>query len=200
MTPGEWASCTDPLAMLQFLRGNATDRKLRLFACACFGRRRDLLTERKDRGVVKLAELYADARIGSGKLSRAFVRAGWGYDGRSPEYRSINWYREANQIAQDSVRVLGGDSRPERMAMCGLLREMVGDPFTEVKLAPSWLTGPVLSLARQGYDARDFSVHPVLADALEEASCADAVILDHCRRPGEHVRGCWVLDLLLGKS
>ena len=41
---------------------------------------------------------------------------------------------------------------------------------------------------------------PVLADALEEAGCQDAIILNHCREPGGHVRGCWVVDLLLGKK
>jgi hypothetical protein len=41
---------------------------------------------------------------------------------------------------------------------------------------------------------------PVLADALEEAGCTISDILDHCRGPGPHVRGCWVVDLLLGKE
>jgi hypothetical protein len=40
----------------------------------------------------------------------------------------------------------------------------------------------------------------VLADALEEAGCDNADVLDHCRKPGEHVRGCWVIDHLLGKE
>jgi hypothetical protein len=186
--------------MLQFLRGKANDRKLRLFACACFRRRCELLTEKKDREVIKLAELYADGKIGSGKLSRAFGRAGWGYYRRGPEYRSINWYMEANQIARDSVRVLGGDSKPEQLAMCEILREVFGDPFIELKLAPSWLTGPVLSLARQSYQTRDFSSLPILADALEEAGCTDQTILGHLRSFGPHVRGCFSVDAILEKQ
>ena len=55
-------------------------------------------------------------------------------------------------------------------------------------------------MSRRMYDARDFSDMPVLADALEEAGCNDADILGHCRSGGEHVRGCWVIDLLLGKE
>ena len=58
--------------------------------------------------------------------------------------------------------------------------------------------GQELGLARAVYDAGDFSRLPILADALEEAGCADADILGHLRGPGPHVRGCWVLDLLLG--
>ena len=65
---------------------------------------------------------------------------------------------------------------------------------------PSWLTSTVLTLAEGIYADRAFDRLPLLADALEEAGCADAEILRHCRKPGEHVRGCWLLDLLLGKS
>ena len=50
------------------------------------------------------------------------------------------------------------------------------------------------------YESRNFARMPTLADALEEAGCTNADILAHCRQPGEHVRGCWVLDLLLGKG
>ena len=50
------------------------------------------------------------------------------------------------------------------------------------------------------YDDRDFAAMPILADALEEAGCDSANILAHCREPGVHVRGCWVVDLVLGKS
>jgi hypothetical protein len=63
----------------------------------------------------------------------------------------------------------------------------------------AWRTSSV-EMAQRMYDSRDFSDMPVLADALEEAGCTEADILAHCRRPGEHTRGCWVLDLLLGKS
>jgi hypothetical protein len=55
-------------------------------------------------------------------------------------------------------------------------------------------------MARQMYDSRDFSMMPVLADALEEAGCANEGILRHCRQPAEHVRGCWIVDLILGKE
>ncbi|MDY3556283.1 hypothetical protein R5W24_005446 [Gemmata sp. JC717] len=51
------------------------------------------------------------------------------------------------------------------------------------------------------YESRDFSAMPILADALQDAGCEDGAVLDHCRDPhGVHVRGCWVVDLVLGKS
>ena len=51
------------------------------------------------------------------------------------------------------------------------------------------------------YEARDFGAMPILADALQDAGCEDAAILDHCRDAnGVHVRGCWVVDLVLGKG
>ena len=72
-----------------------------------------------------------------------------------------------------------------------------------MQLDPSWLAwndGAIRKMAQAIYDARAFDRLPLLADALEDAGCTDAAILSHCREPGEHVRGCWVVDLLLGKS
>jgi hypothetical protein len=81
-----------------------------------------------------------------------------------------------------------------------LLRDLVGNPFRPVAASPSWLTAGVRSLARAIYQDRTFDLLPLLADALEEAGCTNAAILNHCRNPGEHVRGCWAVDLVLGKS
>jgi hypothetical protein len=84
-----------------------------------------------------------------------------------------------------------------------LIRDIFGNPFRAVSLVPSWLIwneATVAKLAQAIYDERAFERLPVLADALEEAGCTDAEILAHCRGPGPHVRGCWALDLLLGKA
>jgi hypothetical protein len=88
----------------------------------------------------------------------------------------------------------------ERAAQARLLAELFGSPFHRVSVEPAWLAwGDRLlpRLARAIYDEQAFDRLPYLADALEEAGCADAVVLAHCRRPGEHLRGCWALDLLL---
>ena len=62
-----------------------------------------------------------------------------------------------------------------------------------------WNDGTIPKIAQTIYDHRTFADLPILADALEEAGCDNADILTHCRSSGEHVRGCWVVDLLLGK-
>jgi hypothetical protein len=81
-----------------------------------------------------------------------------------------------------------------------LLRDAFGNPFRPVRLHPSWNDGVAVRLARVIYDERRFADLPILADALEEAGCADAAILAHCCGGGEHARGCWVVDLLTGRQ
>lgn len=91
----------------------------------------------------------------------------------------------------------------ERSIQCHLLRCIFGNPFRSVALNPAWQTwhdGLLVSMAQQMYEGREFSAMPILADALEEAGCTDPDILGHCRLDDEHVRGCWVIDALLGKS
>ncbi|QDU22206.1 hypothetical protein [Urbifossiella limnaea] len=90
--------------------------------------------------------------------------------------------------------------REEREATRDLVRDIFGNPFRPVPFDPSWRTEAVVGLARGMYESRDFGPIPVLADALEDAGCADADVLGHCRGPGPHVRGCWVVDLVLGKE
>jgi hypothetical protein len=87
------------------------------------------------------------------------------------------------------------------------LRDIFGNPFRPVTIAPAWLTPSVLAQAQAIYDDRilpagtiDNTRLAVLGDALENAGCEDAEILNHCRQPGEHVRGCWVIDSILGKE
>jgi hypothetical protein len=84
-----------------------------------------------------------------------------------------------------------------------LFHEMFSNPFHSTTLDPDCLTlagGTAVKLAREMYERQRFEGMPVLADALEDAGCDDADILDHCREPGMHFRGCWVMDLLLGKE
>ena len=83
--------------------------------------------------------------------------------------------------------------------LAGLLREIAGNPFRDPS-ASAWRTPDVLALARAIYEERRFEDLPVLADALEDAGCADEQVLSHCRAGGEHARGCWPLDLLLGRA
>jgi hypothetical protein len=92
----------------------------------------------------------------------------------------------------------------EEEAQSVLLRCVFGPlPFRSVPFDSSllvWNDGTVPKMARSIYDERAFDRLPILADALEDAGCTDRDILGHCRQPGEHVRGCWVVDLILGES
>jgi hypothetical protein len=81
---------------------------------------------------------------------------------------------------------------------CALVREIFGNPF-RLPMVPE-IAGQVAVLFQVVYEQRAFDRLPILADALEEAGCRDATLLDHCRRPGIHVPGCWAVDLVLGKE
>lgn len=89
-----------------------------------------------------------------------------------------------------------------RPVVTGLIKDILGDPFRpEPRFEPSWRTDTVVLLAHTMYAARDFSAMPILADALQDAGCNNDDILNHCRDTSlTHVRGCWVVDSVLGKE
>src|SRR5262249_27242288 len=106
--------------------------------------------------------------------------------------------RELARALRDLRRATGAGSG-ERAGQAALLRCVLGNPFRRVAVDPAWRTwdgGTIPRLARAAYDDRGFDCLPVLADALEEAGCTDAAMLEHLRGPGPHVRGCWVVDAL----
>jgi hypothetical protein len=91
----------------------------------------------------------------------------------------------------------------ERQAQVGLLRCIFGNPFRPGAVDDAWLAwndNAVRRMAQAIYNERGFDRLPILGGALEDAGCTDRDILDHCRGPGPHVRGCWAVDLLLGKG
>jgi hypothetical protein len=87
----------------------------------------------------------------------------------------------------------------ERSGQCELLRDIFGNPIHTVTVAPSWLTPAVVNLAQSINDDRAFDRMPALADALHESGCNNDEILGHCRGRGLHMRGCWALDLVMGR-
>jgi hypothetical protein len=97
-----------------------------------------------------------------------------------------------------SVPLFWGDEEQRHQRRLAL--DVFGYVFHSAVLQPAWLTSAVPVLAEGAYDERAFDRLPILADALEDAGCTDAAILDHLRGPGPHVRGCWALDLILGKA
>jgi hypothetical protein len=99
-------------------------------------------------------------------------------------------------VAEDETEACNA----EGAAQAELVRDIFGNPFRSVSFDPAWRTGTAVALASQMYESRDFGAMPILADALQDAGCDNEDILTHCRGPGPHVRGCWVVDLVLGKE
>jgi hypothetical protein len=110
----------------------------------------------------------------------------------------------SEQIDRPGRTTLGWTAINPDAIIADILREILGPlPFRRASIEPTmlrWNDGIVVKLAEGMYEDRSFDHLPILADALEEAGCTDADILAHCRQPGQHVRGCWVVDLLLGKE
>ncbi len=86
---------------------------------------------------------------------------------------------------------------PQSLHSARLLREVCGNPYRFIPFEVAWRTSDAVAIARHMYDSREFSAMPILADALQEAGCNSAAVLDHCRKQGKHVRGCWVVDRVL---
>jgi hypothetical protein len=107
----------------------------------------------------------------------------------------VNTAWAATEAVGDPAAVIA-----EQAAQSDLIRDIFGNPFRPVAFSPAWRTDTAVSLARTMYDSRDLSAMPILADALQDAGCDSAAVLDHCRDPKHvHVRGCWVVDLVLAK-
>ncbi len=79
-----------------------------------------------------------------------------------------------------------------------LFHDIFCNPFRPIARRTEWQTNTAVAIARRMYESRDFSAIPILADALQDAGCDSGAILNHCRGDGPHVRGCWVVDLVLG--
>lgn len=219
MTENEWVSCADPSAMLEFLKGKAGDRKLRLFACACCRAVWGSLTYARSRNAVEVAERYADGQVDDDALRRAHslaceavARYQEAHFGRGLVNRADLSLVEkrlffAAETAYVHKPVLVGRlrrwlSRDADLSAVApdLLRDIFGPcPSSRPATAdPEWLTSTVLALARGIYDECAFDRMPYLADALMDAGCDSEEVLEHCRGAKEHVRGCWLIDELLG--
>ncbi|AWM42519.1 hypothetical protein C1280_35020 [Gemmata obscuriglobus] len=99
------------------------------------------------------------------------------------------------------MRAAGADAGcAEQVAQAELVRDLFADRFWFVVPDPAWLTADVRALANHIYDGHAFEHMPILADALQDAGCESGRVLDHCRGPAPHARGCWVIDLVLGKE
>jgi hypothetical protein len=215
VTEVEWLRSTDSFAMLGRIKGRkvATWRKLRLFTCATLRRLfsdNPLIASMLDMGenFIEGGVTDDERRSAIAKISRPedlrslptnLVRncltspiAGYGAE--------LEWWHNATAAAEHMK------AEPELARYsAGLLHEIFHRPLSRrlPRVPPSWHQwneSVVPRLAQAIYDERAFDRMPILADALEDAGCDNAEFLQHCRQPGEHCRGCWVVDALLGKA
>jgi hypothetical protein len=208
MTEAEWLACTDLVPMLEFLEAEASDRKLRLFGCACCRQVWESLTEDCFRDAVEVAERFADGKASRKELALAKKTSGAALEGAGvtgPRYCALGsaWSSTRNPPTAAIYPLWVFTDEADRKWEIQFLRDIFGNPFRPVTADPSWLAwneSTVRKIAQAIYEERAFEQLPVLADALEDAGCDDADLLAHCRGDGPHVRGCWVIDLLLGKG
>ena len=207
----------------------ASRRKFFLAGAACVRRVWRLLERPESRAAVEAAERYADDHITREELRdislAAAVYQQWP-DTDPHFYAALATGRLRHDIRQNhgnaeetmyavkdvpkAVAAITGSAeysdgweaarQAEMRVLSDLYRCVLGNPFRPVNFSPEWRTDTAVSLARAMYESREFGAMPILADALQDAGCAEPAILDHCRASGEHVRGCWVADLVLGKE
>jgi hypothetical protein len=181
-----------------------------------------LLENKKSRKSVTVAERFADGLVNEDQRNTAHAGARLAFpystDGIAQYLAATAAYWVSHAVAMNHVaavaeragsaanRTFQSDTgSPPLLIQCELLRDIFGNPFhPPARIDPSallWNEGFVVEWANAIYEERQFEDLPDLADALENAGCHDQDVLRHCRQKGaEHVRGCWVVDALLGKG
>jgi hypothetical protein len=158
------------------------------------------------KGVSRAVQQFPDGEYGTPRYSAANAAKGAAFVRQDEPHGAYSWEvaAEVATFAGRSEGVLGSmdpGAGHEIPLYAVLLRDIFGNPFRPVTFSPSWRTDTAVALARQMYESREFSAMPILADALQEAGCDNDDILFHCRDANAtHVRGCWVVDLVLGKE
>jgi hypothetical protein len=223
-TERDWLRATS-IMPLWYSRYARDDRKRRLVACACARRLLPMLTnDPRPLAVIDAVEALAEvpakavpARWQAALAAKRGMRVMFA-EARSESTSLQQFYamraidaivqRKASGVA-DAFRWAHHASARRRLtpgltegaAQTMIFREVFGNPFRPVAFDPAWRTPTVTALAQTMYESRDFAAMPILADALQDADCDSDDILDHCRDPKQvHVRGCWVVDLVLGKA
>jgi hypothetical protein len=207
MTEAEWLACDNLKKALAELQLQKSVRKFHLCAVACCRRVWHRITNDESRRALDEADLYADGRAAevstrTGPILPNCSGADHAVIWASALARGCNGPHVAWPLWQCASIASADDPMP--LEQRRLMYDIFGGPAQH---EPAVVTSQVVSLALAAYDERalpsgnlDNARLAVLSDALEEAGCADADVLNHLRSPGPHVRGCWALDLVLGKS
>lgn len=214
MNETTWQQSTEPDLMLGFIDASASSRKLRLLCCAYARRVWERIADSDASCLaVNVAVKYADGQATQDELASAFHQAEQAVfvsdvsDVKNAR-RAAAWCAAASvdavsvtrSVAWAAVYASREVKLTERSIQAQLLRDVFHNPFRPVAFQSQWKTNNVVAIARYIYDTGDYGSMPILADALEEAECTDLEVLSHCRHTQAHVRGCWVVDLLLGKD
>ena len=210
MTEEAWLNHTATNSLIGHA-ATLSKRKTRLCLAACCRRLWPNLTE-VSRRAVEASEAYADRVIKKKDLlavRKAATSVVRDSNSTPAEYAAASVARDPLVpewiVGRCAYAAQRGNEEPgehvETSAQIELIRDVFGNPFRPVTIDPSWRTSTATAIAQQMYDARDFGAMPILADALQDAGCDHEDILTHCRDPQEvHVRGCWVVDLVLEKE
>jgi hypothetical protein len=208
MTEEEWSTVVAPEAMLAWVAPRCTERMLRLFALACCRNVASRLRRKFERALLAaegIAESATDTSGDCGALAR--LASMWMTSDESGFAHALSNSSGAEAAYQSSERAIDIERRlsdrwwQQRWFQAECLSDIVGNPFRPVAFSAQWRTSTAVAIAQGMYGSRDFSPMPILADSLQDAGCDNDDILNHCRDPRQvHVRGCWVVDLVLGKS
>jgi hypothetical protein len=207
MTADEWRACCDPQKMSVAVNRRASDRKWRLVGCAFCRRIWPLLPHDLNRELVLAVEEnpageFEDPDLNAAIRASSRVQSECAGDDAywAAKYLGRSYYKfdPVTAVVAVASRTTGGDRSAERKVQAELIRCILGDPFRPVAFDPMWRSETAVTLARGIYDLHAFDRLPILADALEEVGCDHPEVLAHCRGPGPHARGCWVVDAVLG--
>lgn len=209
----EWLSCTEWECMATLMDccyspgvGNkqGAHRRFRLFAATCCRYVWGHFTDELFRQAVEVAEAFADGLATEQDRKQAWGNAhsvGWNTGATGVHWAAINTVGDQPFAIYFPHYVLDlSDNESASTLIAHWLLDIFGNPYRPMSLEPSWLTSTVVALAEGIYQERAFDRMPILADALMDAGCDSEDVLNHCRGSGPHVRGCWVVDLLTGRT
>jgi hypothetical protein len=218
MTEAEWFASKDAAQLVRLCPVQVSPRKLRLFMANWCRLHWDTIAIPAVQDAVELAEKFADGKASKKQLEQMYdtLRREEGRSWAGVDSLVLIWPGN-DQMTEAAIRFAqmlragfyapwGNEEiqawyRAKKVMLADLVRDIVGNPFRPVAFDPKWRTTTAVQLARGMYESRDFSAMPILADALQDAGCDSDDILNHCRDANQlHVRGCWVVDLLLGKG